>query len=209
MYAEIAGLYLRYNAKYYAKDTIIVFDSYSTVPSTKDQEHRRRFTTTAATVVITGDAPVHRNQTAFLSNSANNSAFIDFLTKHLQMSGYAIRQAAGNADTLIVSTALELAAKMQRVIVVASDMDNDTHILLTYHWKPNMAKIHMKRESTKSNTSTLVCTPLVQKTIGSLAVDCLLAIHAISGCDMTSALFGHGKNTAFNRLSADGLQHHF
>jgi len=71
--------------------------------------------------VLTGNALVHRNQKAFLSNSVNRSAFIDFLTKHLQMSGYVIRKAAGDADTLIVSTALVLAAKTQRVIVVASD----------------------------------------------------------------------------------------
>jgi len=107
--------------------------------------------------------------------------------------------AAGNADTLIVSTALELAAKMQRMIVVAND------ILLTYHWKPYMAKILMKRESTKINTSTLVSILLVQETVGSVAVDCLLAIHAISSCYMTSVLFGHGKNTAFKKLSANGL----
>ena len=206
-YAEIAGLYLKYIAKYYAKDTIIVFDGYSGVPSTKDQEHQRRFTTTTATVLITSDAPVHRNQTAFLANSANKSGFINFLTTHLQMNGYAVRQSAGDADTLIVATALELAAKMQRVIVVASD--TDILVLLTYHWKANMAEILMKRESTKSNSSTLVSIPLVQKTIGSVAVDRLLAIHAISGCDMTSALFGHGKNTAFKKLSADGLQQHF
>ena len=94
---------------------------------------------------------------------------------------------------------------MQHVIVVA----NDILVLLTYHWKPYMAEILMKRESTKSNTSTLVSIPLVQETVGSVAVDCLLAIHAISGCYMTSVLFGHGKNTAFKKLSANGLQQHF
>jgi len=36
-----------------------------------------------------------------------------------------------------------------------------------------------------------------------------LTIHAISGCDTTSALFGHGQNTVFKKLVADDLQQQF
>jgi len=53
------------------RDTVIVFDAYSKVPSTKDQEHQQRFTTMAATIKIAADAPAHRNQTTFFANSAN------------------------------------------------------------------------------------------------------------------------------------------
>ena len=33
----------------------------------------------------------------------------------------------------------------------------------------------------------------------------LLVIHALSGCDTTSAVFGHGKVSAFKKLSANSL----
>jgi len=55
-YADVASFYMNYIAKYYVKDTIIVFDGYNMVPSTKDQEHQRHFTTTAAAVVIARNA---------------------------------------------------------------------------------------------------------------------------------------------------------
>jgi len=50
------------------------------------------------------------------------------------MTGYAVHQAVGD---------VELAAKMQPVTVVASD--TDILVLLTYHWKENMAEIHIQR----------------------------------------------------------------
>jgi len=168
-FAEILRLYLYYISKRYAKDTVIVFDGYSRVPSTKDQEHQRRFTTMAATVQIAADAPVHRNQTTFLANSANKGEFINSFCEYLQASGYSVCQAAGDADTLIVSTALELATEMKPVTVVASD--TDILVMLTYHWKPNMGEIWMKRESTSRSSSTVLSIPLVQKMIGRTAVD--------------------------------------
>ena len=67
------------------------------------------------------------------------------------MNGYTACQSAGDADTLIVAIALELAAKMQCMIVVASDSDiRSSHLSLEF-WKANMAKILMNRESTEQH----------------------------------------------------------
>ena len=48
---------------------------------------------------------------------------------------------------------------------------------------------------------------LVKQYVGSETVRHILVIHAMSGCDTTSAVFGHGKISAYKKLSASSLGH--
>ena len=50
-------------------------------------------------------------QKAFLNNDKNKSQFISLLKKALHHHDHDVRESKGDADTLIVSTALEYATK--------------------------------------------------------------------------------------------------
>ena len=63
--------------------------------------------------------------------------FISALSDQLQREGRDVRNSIGNADTQIVSAALEHTLNSENdVVVVASDID--ILVLLMFHWKPKM-----------------------------------------------------------------------
>ena len=47
----------------------------------------------------------------------------------------------------------------------------------------------------------------VQAKIGDEGCALLLVVHALGGCDTTSAIFGFGKGTIFNRITEDIALH--
>ena len=49
----------------------------------------------------------HHNQQIFLSNESNKSQFISLLSKHLETDGNIVHIADGDADTMIVTYALQ------------------------------------------------------------------------------------------------------
>ena len=65
--------------------SIVVFDGYMTVPSTKDHEHQRhnKGNKACGDFVIAENKDAHQSQHLFLSNEKNKTAFIGLLTKHL------------------------------------------------------------------------------------------------------------------------------
>jgi hypothetical protein len=95
--------------------------------------------------------------------------------------------ASDDADTLVVKQALEIARKGQVVTVLAND--TDVLVMLVYHFQASMADVFMFSHSSKRiNTIRAIAVSM-----GPLIVSRLLVVHAISGCDTTSCLFGHGK----------------
>ena len=65
-----------------------------------------------------------------------------------------------------------------------------------------MADIFMLSEINCRRSARAAITPVrtVCSAIGAKAVSQLLVIHAISGCDSTSNLFGHGKSSVFRTI---------
>ena len=47
----------------------------------------------------------------------------------------------------------------------------------------------------------------LQEKLGPNACNCILVVHALGGCDSTSAIFGLGKGTIFNRIIKDSFCH--
>jgi len=204
-YSQIAKQYVTYIARHYGTCVTIVFDGYSSGPSTKDHEHLRRSTKTAATVNIDFDCLACSDQQSFLANEENKGAFLKLLTDQFLSNGHDVQQAPSDADTLIVRVALAAAAGGQHVTVVADD--TDVLVLLVYHWIPSMAEVFMKREPRRNYNGATISIPLVRKLVGDAVVRRLLVIHALSGCDTTTAIFGHGKLSAFKKLSGSELGH--
>jgi hypothetical protein len=149
----------------------------------------------------------HVSQQVFLSNSENKAAFIDLVTATCRANGLKVSQAEGDADTLLVSEALAVARKGDAVSVVADD--TDILVMLVYHWNPQLSDVYLRRESRGQFTGHIVSIQSVVKTVGSNLVSRLLVIHALSGCDTTSSVFGHGKTEAMKKLTGSELDSFF
>jgi len=199
-YGEVLLSYVRYVQKRYGTSVEIVFDGYSNGPSPKDHEHERRAKKTAAEVQVDESKPVFGSQEAFLANATNKSQFIALLGNRLSASGLPVQYAAGDADTLIVSCALQTARQQRPVTVVAED--TDVLLLLVHHFDASMADIFMLSLARSRNAvSKLVNIRAVQNDIGDSAVRQLLVIHALTGCDTTSAIYGRSKAAAFSKIA--------
>jgi len=77
--------------------------------------------------------------------------------------------------------------------------DTDILVLLMHHWKDGMADVYFRSESNKKQSKIWRIHDLVTKA-GNLVTSNLLFIHAWSGCDTTSAAYGHGKTSLFKKL---------
>ena len=105
--------------------------------------------------------------------------------------GHHVEVSRGKANTLIVSSALEFARNGQTVTVVAED--TDVLIMLVYHWRNDMEDIFIRKESRLSRPGEMISMKEATSSIAVVIQRHILLIHACSGCDTTSATFGHGK----------------
>jgi hypothetical protein len=190
-YADVAQQYVAYVNRHYDTTAIVVFDGYCTGPATKDHEHQRRSSKCAPDVVFSATKIAYRSQAAFLANERNKGAFVKYLSDCFEAAGHTIHQAVDDADTLVAQNALQLASQLPKKPVTVIANDTDILILLIYHYKLEMSDIFMRTES----SSRLTSIRSVYLALGQSVVKRLLVIHAVSGCDTTSSLYGHGKVT--------------
>jgi len=196
--------YLNYIHRHYSQ-CVVVFDGYGSGQSIKDHEHDQRNTLSAPSVSIEEHMPAYRSQSAFLLNANNKHGFVALccfvaLVHLLQESGVTAVQAKDDADTVIVRTALDIAAKGESVTVIAHD--TDILVLLVHHCKPDMGDMFMLSEikCLRSVQVSVVSIREVCQATGTTTSKQLPAVHALSGCDSTSALYGHGKAGVFPKL---------
>ena len=71
-----------------------------------------------ADIMFECDMDTTTTQIVFLANSKNNARLIDKLSTELQRAGVLVKQDPADADHLIVSTALSLAQKERKPVVV-------------------------------------------------------------------------------------------
>ncbi|KAG1714706.1 Multidrug resistance-associated protein 1 [Nymphon striatum] len=145
---EVAKAYVNYIRRNYGS-AFIVFDGYDSPESIKSNEHLRRAGSKGSTpnIIITEDNEVLYTKERFLSNSHNKTQLISFLADHLTLDGQAVHICRGDADTKIVSTALEVAAIQLYTIVVADD--TDVAVMLLYHWNENISDVFFLQERGK------------------------------------------------------------
>ena len=182
-FEEIGKTYVDYVKRNYGF-AHVVFDGYDS--STKSNEHlRREAGKTTPDVIIKGANLVPYTKERFLSSPNNKKQLINFLSQLLKEDGQIVDLCKADADTKIVSTALDI-AKTSPVFVVADD--TDIAIMLLYHWQKEMFPVYFFQERGKKcwNIKEL------QPSIASVK-EHLLFVHAWSGCDTTSATYGKGK----------------
>ena len=146
-------------------------------------------------ISATADTILDISKTQFLSNKVNKQRFVSFLINHLQniIGNILCVQAPDDADVLIITTALEC---LQTTDVTIYGDDTDLMALLVHHADTIQASNYNMILQTK------VCRwdikTLLDKIHGTTFKSHILAIHALSGCDTSSRIYGKGKEKFFN-----------
>ena len=116
-YNDICQQYTNYVTRHcgYA---IIVFDGYLEELSTKDSAHQRRTgCRTGLNVDFTSDMVMKSKKEEFLSNKTNKQKVITLLSDCLDQAGCETHHALGDADVLILQTAIQSAMQCQTILI--------------------------------------------------------------------------------------------
>ena len=121
-YASLCHLYIQYINRYF-NNALVVFDVYTSDPTTKDETHQRRAgSEIGVDIDFTPDMLLRMKKKAFLANPRNKQKFIDLLSSLLKDNGIDVKQSPGDADYDIVMSACRAALDTD-VVVVADDTD--------------------------------------------------------------------------------------
>jgi len=185
---EVAQTYIEYTNKHFGPLCHIVFDGYNK-EGLKMAEHSRRYHKQGPDVIIDPNAIITIPQELFLANSGNKKRFIEFLCTKFSESGMETSVAEGDADVLIVRTAVQSTMNEDSTTVLVGE-DIDLLVIAITLCDPQRALLYMKPG--KGSKGTVIYN------VSNLASDEILKAgimftHAFTGCDSTSAIFGKGK----------------
>ena len=105
----------------------------------------------------------------------------------LESNNITVVNCSGEADTKVVSSAIAYAKRNEGLCVVVAD-DTDIAVMLLYHWTTEISGIYFVQQRTLQAWNVRD----VEISIPDIKSD-LLFLHAWSGCDSTSTIFGEGK----------------
>ena len=180
----------------------IVFDGYINGPSTKDVTHERRRKGVIGTKVnFDAKTPFKTKKEIFLSNHENKQNFINLLGTYLINKECLVTNASDDADLQIVQTAIMKANEKTTVVI---GEDTDVLVLLCYHADETKEDIFYRSDIKTGIKKKKVWD--IKKTKAVLDSDTcrrLLFIHAFSGCDTTSRLYGIGKGVLLKKVITD------
>ena len=175
------------------------FDGYDDM-STKKVTHQRRAAGKAgATVTFTENMKVTLKKDNFPANPKNKQRFINMLSRFLQEDNCPTYHAEGDADVLIVKTAVESARKRNTVTVLVGD-DTDLIVLLCFYTRSDSFDLYFKPEP-KANSRRRVWNIKGVKEQSGDNVCHDLFLHAILGCDTTFRVHGIGKEAALKKYA--------
>lgn len=198
-YRELALLYCNYVTRNYGQ-ACIVFDGYQEVNTKYMTQLRRSKGKQSTEVTFTDQMKCSQHKDTFLSNPTNKQRFIILLGEYLEYHNCVVLHSQGDADVLIATTGVRYAG-LSTTIVVGDD--TDLIMLLAYYADLQSHDIFLHTQS-KSSThkSRLWNMKVFKQHFGSEVCEQLLFIHAVSGCDTTSRLFGIGKGIAMKKCLA-------
>jgi len=152
-------------------NVIVLFDGHDDM-STKNMTHQRRAAGKAgATVTFTENMKVTLKKDNFLANPKNC---------FLQEDNCPTYHAEGDADVLIVKTAVESAR--ERNIVLLGD-DTDLLVLLCFYTRSDSFDLYFKPEPKANSRKRVWNMKKVKEQLGDDVCHDLLFLHAILGCD--------------------------
>ena len=133
-----------------------------------------------------------------MSCDKNKADIIALISAALTKRGCHVTQSPGDADVDIVKAAVERSHHCTTTLV---GEDTDLLILLLHYSRTDNEVIYFRSDANKQLKERKVYNiTLLKETLGKDLCDELLFIHAYSGCDSTSRIFGIGKKSAFQKL---------
>jgi len=190
-YADICRGYVSYVKSNYKSNAVVIFDGYpnESYESTKRIERLRRAQRKQSAAISFTESMVPTvSQESFLANSKNKKRLISMLMEKFEDAKIDSQQAVEDADILIITTALMLAPLNKYVTVVGEDID--LLVILIGLCSPDIKNVFFLKPGKGKVSQTLYNPHLaIDKTLS----DHILFLHAMSGCDTTSALFNQGK----------------
>ena len=180
----------------YGEHHTVVFDGGYLQASTKDTVHIRRAKQRVKKKLqpcLNNNSTINRRE--FLLNYTNKQAFLLSLGSALEKSGIHIIHADGDADLLIVKTALEK-AKYHSTVIVGEDIDL---LILALHYFSDHKELFVTYEAKGKNRTVHIWNIAKAKRILNNVCNGLLVIHAISGCDNTSRVHNIGKASVLQK----------
>lgn len=193
-YKQICINYIQYVQRHYGHKAVVVFDGYpanAASHNTKSAERYRRsraYTSTSTDVIFDEAMIPPVSQEKFLSSENNKRSLISMLMTKFQENNYKAKQAVEDADVLIIQTAIDMSSSFTRVFVVGEDID--LLVLLTAKAR-DLDNIFLLKPARGKVAETLYSTRSLK--YKDTVANNILFLHAISGCDTTSALFNQGK----------------
>lgn len=191
--AIIAG-YVSYVFNHFGKNTAVVFDGYpenAAMRSTKSAERLRRSASLSCSDILFDEStPIKVPQAKLLSNESNKRRLITMMRTEFERLGIEIHQSEEDADADIVRTALSKSSDFDQVFIIGEDVD-----LLVLLNGLNSGETNVYFQKGSRGGSDCIQYPANSFTCGEMQIPrgVVLFLHAISGCDTTSALFWQGK----------------
>ena len=197
-FSAIANTYTTYVSHHFKRATV-VFDGYESGPSTKDAAHLKRSAgVIGPTVHFDGNMNLTTRKELFLTNQANKQRFIKFISDALSSHGTRVLHAKGDADTVIVKTALDSATAHKTTVV---GEDTDLLVLLLHHAKPSTKSIFFQSSKSGGMKKKVWNIQWLARVLGPEVCFLLPFVHAVNSCDTTSGLFRIGKAVPLKKLS--------
>jgi hypothetical protein len=198
-FGEICARYIESLKCYGLSSTVVVFDGYTSGPDTKDALHLKRTKGIVGTKVTFSDnTPFRSKKDTFLANPENKQNFIQLLSKTMEDRGIKTKQALGDADVLIADTAVESSLSSPTVLL---GEDTDLLVLLLYHCQSESETLIFRPNHREKNKTIRIWDIKKTKNIlGNEICKLLPVIHAVSGCDTTSKLYGIGKGATLKKF---------
>lgn len=198
-FGNVCQLYVDYVKKF--RCPVIVFDGYTSGPTTKDVTHLRRSDGVVGVEVnFDANMVISCKKEVFLSNSANKQKFVYMLGNYLEKSGCTVVHAEADADLCISQTAIQSAANGPTTVI---GEDTDLLVLLCYHADKDSSPIYLWSDKKSTKKMRIWDIHWIQKGLGPDLCSLLPFIHAVAGCDTTSRLFGIGKSLPLQKAKTN------
>lgn len=125
----------------------------------------------------------------------NKQHFINLVGDGLQVASFDIHNAQGDADVVIVQTAVTAALK-QRTVLVGDD--TDLLIILLHHYRQGQLYFMSEPKSASLQSCRFLNTGHARDVLGEDVTNNILFVHAWLGCDTTSRVLGVGKGASLH-----------
>lgn len=202
IFSDLFSQYHNYIKYHYGQSVTVVFDGYEEIQTKIVEQNRRSSGKKIVPIVSFSNlSAVKIPKADFLSNSTNKTNFIRSLGEMLVGNGINVKFANGDADTLIVTTAVAMSDNFPEGAVAVVSDDTDIMVLLIHYCQK---KLFMIRPGKLSKPNKISNISALQQKLGNLK-DVILSVHAISGCDTTSAMFNRGKINLVNIIQKKKL----